>query len=302
MYKSLQAAMMVGLNREHKIQCPDVNVNVRDSFRDFVAQQLNGSKLEHDFIDLKFVFNRFDSNDAIIPKGPVVLMSGGIDSVIALLYLLDVYKYQNITALFVHYGSSYNDAELIAFRKLQALFLKIGWHNNVAFREFTDNATPLDSSKFGAGYIIPLRNALLASYAVLFGDNIFLTANWRLNEHAGSGDKGITFFSQISELLSQQYMQPMRVWSPFLHWKKEQAVTWLMNRFPKSYAEILHTTMSCYNPTNGKACGECYACWKVARTFRTVNIWDMMQDKFIVSPFTTGNAKLWEQSEKEKGR
>jgi hypothetical protein len=82
MHESLLSAMMAGLNRENKVNCPDLNRFVREPFKDFVIQQLNGSKLDHDFLDIKFAFNRFDSVDAIIPQSPVVLVSGGIDSVI----------------------------------------------------------------------------------------------------------------------------------------------------------------------------------------------------------------------------
>jgi hypothetical protein len=216
-----------------------------------------------------------------------------------------VYKYKGVTALFIPYGAPYNDFEKLAYNKLRDIFLSLNYKpSDVIFREYHTNIAPLDSSKFGAGYIIPMRNALLASYASLYGNNIFLASNWRLNDYAGACDKGLSFFSQISELLSQQYQTPVRVWSPFLHWKKEQAVTWLMNRYPKNYVEILYTTASCYNPDvfKNKACGDCYACWKAAKTFRTVNIWDTMQEKFATNPFATSNAKVWEQKEKEKGR
>lgn len=303
MHNSLLTAMHAGLNREIKMHCSDVNNIARDPFKEFVTQQLNASKLDYDFFDLKFLFTRNEFNDAVIPKAPVLLMNGGINSTIALLYLIDIYQYKNITALFIPYGAPHNDVELQAFRKLKDVFLEMGYHagQGLYFRELAVTATPLEASKFGSGYTIPLKNALLAAYAVMFGDSIFMGVNWRKTE-ALADDESLAFFNQISELLSLQYQQPIRVWSPFLHWKKEQAITWLMNRFPKNYLSILHATSNCHKPVNNKACGACYPCWKAARAFRTVNIWDALQDKFLVNPFTTSlaalYAKLWEQSEK----
>lgn len=320
MYKALTACMLTGLRRGNRVLCEDVNKRAQAPFREFVVQQLNDSKLlteakiPHDFTELKMTYSNMET-DAVIPGGLVVLLSGGMDSLLMLFHAIVQYRFPRVTALFIDYGAPYNEAESIAQEQISEWFKRSRNHpifKNVMFSvQFVTHKIPdieLNAKDFGDGYIIPLRNALLASIAVMYGDRIWLAAHWRKDDNpAGACDKSVAFFSRLSELLSLNFDRPVEVWSPFLHMRKEQVLQGLLNA-QSSLAEPFKYCVSCYNPFSyvdgerTKMCGKCYSCWKSAKAYRACNVMDIFQDRYRVNPFGSDSVKLYEQREIDKGR
>jgi 7-cyano-7-deazaguanine synthase in queuosine biosynthesis len=273
---------------------------------------MNNSQLSHDFSEIKLSFNNTES-DAIIPNGLVVLFSGGMDSLLMLFYAIMQHRYSNVNVLFINYGAPYNAAEEIAFDAIDDWFKRN--RNNAVFKNmsFTLNFIKykvqdieLNPAKFGDGYIIPLRNSLLISLALLYGDRIWLGAHWRKDDNpSGVCDKSVAFFNKLSALLSLNYDRPVEVWSPFLHMKKAEVLATLLNDHA-TLVEPFKSTVSCYNPTIEvgftKMCGTCYSCWKSAKAYRTCNVMDIFQDRYKVNPFGASDAKIYEQREQAKGR
>lgn len=318
MYKALTACMLTGLRRGNRVLCEDVNKRAQAPFRDFVVQQLNDSKLLNDakvlqdFTEIKMAYSNVE-NDAVIPSGLVVLFSGGMDSLLMLFHAIVHYRFPRVTALFVNYGSPYNQAESVAQEQIAEWFRRSRNHpvfKNIMYSiQFATHTIPdveLNAKDFGDGYIIPLRNALLASVAVLYGDRIWLGAHWRKDDNpAGACDKSIGFFSRLSELMSLNFDRPIEVWSPFLHLRKEQVLQNLLTA-QSSLTEPFKYCVSCYNPTvsaeGTKMCGTCYSCWKSAKAFRSCNVMDIFQDRYLTNPFGSDKAKVYEQRELDKGR
>jgi len=309
-HRSFFEVMQTGLNRQNSVLCPDVNENVQKDFKAFVLRQLEGCSLEHEFYDLKFSFNTVSSADAIIPSNLVVLLSGGIDSMVGALYALKQYEYSSITLLFVDYGSPYNACERICAASVAAYVKRLYPSRNVNLQTRSLDVV-LDEKKFGKGYLIPARNALLSSLAILYGDKVWLSTNWRLERptddiNAGACDKAPYFFATMSEMLSRQYKTPISVTSPIFHMTKAQTIQWLIDAFPTAYVDLLHITTSCYSPSlvDGKvrSCGACYGCWKAAAAFRDCNIWDLVYDCFLENPFQGKNNQQYQDRETDKGR
>lgn len=312
MYKALTTCMLAGLRRGNRVLCEDVHKRAQQQFREFTVQQLNDSKLQHDFSEIKMTYSNLET-DAVIPPGLVILLSGGMDSLLMLFYALMVHRHAHVTALFIDYGAPYNEDEKIAFTQIADWFKSN--RNHAAFKGLMFNVhfvthrvqdVELKDKEFGDGYIIPLRNALLASIAVMYGDHIWLAAHWRKDDNpSGVCDKSVAFFTRLSEMLSTNYDRPITVWSPFFHMRKEQALAWLFN-LHTSLTEPFKYCISCYNPRistlTARMCGRCYACWKSAKAYRACNVMDVFQDLYTVSPFGTSNVKIYEQREIDKGR
>ncbi|MFA5750088.1 MAG: 7-cyano-7-deazaguanine synthase, partial [Candidatus Shapirobacteria bacterium] len=182
----------------------------------------------------------------------LVLMYGaGIDSTIAIWYALAL-GYKRIALFQVNYGAPYAGKEAQVTERLKEM-LPSSVRIKRALPVFKGvPAFNITEAKMGKGYIIPVRNAVLASIGAGIGNNVWIVANYRkIDDEPGAAvDKNRRFFADISYLLSRMLPEPITVSSPFLHLTKRQTIEWFIEELGRERAlEILKLTTTCYHPS-----------------------------------------------------
>lgn len=286
-------AMEFGLGRKEKLV-----LSISDSqFIDFICWQLGKNKHE---LPIEFTLPKRLPLSSSSNKNITLMYSGGLDSTIAYHYAIIQYGVSNIRPIHVNYGAPYSGAE----GTIVNTCLRIP-HYSMYIPLRTMKEKELDK-----GYIIPLRNTLLAAIGSLYSDNVWIIAHYRYEPYVSDGkdrgvsDKGVQFFNRVSEVLSRLRRTPIRVWSPFQHLSKTDCILWARNNLPREqFNFIINNTITCYNPIeiNSKFynCGRCYTCWKLARSFLEVI---GVQGNFAKDPFDDPNIREYEEREKNKGR
>lgn len=181
------------------------------------------------------------------PRGKVVLVSGGTDS------LINADTNPDATLLFVDFhADAYG--ELVACQKL-----------------FQDRALeqiiirPMIPS--GDGVFVPARNLMLATLAVHYGDHIIIGA--MRDDH--STDKTPRALEMISKILSEQAGRRIMVTAPLRELYKFEAVAFYATTDERR--RRMNDTWSCYS-RGPYRCFDCKACfrWSVALRYAGINV------------------------------
>lgn len=175
-------------------------------------------------------------------SGPVLLFSGGLDSV-ALWHLLD-----KPTPVYVRLGHKYEAAEVDAIAALASAVPDL-WPVFVS-------GPPVGTLEQAGGHI-PHRNLLLASTAAaaLDADHVVLGA--LLGE--ASPDKSARFLRASSAALTASAGRPVQVTAPARRWTKTGLVRRWLTEHPEA-APLVPLTRSCY--AEAGECGRCPACFR----------------------------------------
>ena len=182
-----------------------------------------------------------------IPKGKVLLYSGGMDS-----WLIDHIIKPDVL-LFIRINTPNNELEyqklleLLHKGKIKANKLKVIDFDLSEYERPTQN------------YFLPLRNLHFVTLASHYGDEIYLGATGSSTHY----DKNTTFADKaadvISYLLSESNEGPVTIKLPF----KDTTKTALLKRFIDeggSIEDAYNSTVSCYTPVDGKPCMSCTSC------------------------------------------
>jgi 7-cyano-7-deazaguanine synthase in queuosine biosynthesis len=192
-----------------------------------------------------------------------ILFSGGLDSTLATFHSEDIKGYDpdEISLYHIDYGSPYSTKEYeVACKLHKQYFAPLSFHHvRMAKCTWTED-------QMHKGYIIPLRNTVLATVAAVSGvSEIWVTSNFRkIDDEPGAAiDKGRRFYGELSDILSMQLGRPITVASPFLHITKTQTLQAWMDRYAiREAQDLLNSVISCYSPQQGR-CGRCSACMKM---------------------------------------
>ena len=177
----------------------------------------------------------------------VLLYSGGMDS-----WLIDKLWKPDVK-VFVNIGTKNNKEEI---KRLPEDVIVVN----------CDLAPYEDKNK---NYLLPLRNLFFVSLASYYGDIICLGATGSSTHY----DKNETF-AQYSEqvinyLFSEAYDKQVKIVMPY----KDKTKTEILEEYLEdggNVEEAWNSSFSCYNPKNGKMCGECTSCKKRLEAFRAV--------------------------------
>jgi 7-cyano-7-deazaguanine synthase in queuosine biosynthesis len=236
----------------------------------------------------------------------VICCGAGVDSTTAVYYALKARSFmpEDVTVLHINYGAPYYEKELAAYKAQTKRFDSIGVaHSQASVLDFGRRLPHLDARCFPKGYIIPCRNGLLAAIGSLFGDEVWVVANYRQNDgDVGAAiDKNRRFYGEITEILSRAHKRPITVASPFLHLSKGATIAWLISEYGQTEAaEILKGTVSCYSALGGR-CGDCYACYKAYKAFDKYGLTTLLKE-FESNPLMSARVSEWGGREKAKGR
>lgn len=174
----------------------------------------------------------------------VKLVSGGIDSVIM------SQEFEGIN-VYIDFGQKYAKEELEALKKMNIDVDVINIES--VFRKNND-----------VGYFINNRNLTFASLLMMLynPDEIYMAG---IKDDVCI-DKNEEAFKNMSEIISSFSDKQVKVISPYWNMTKGQLIQNFKNK------ELLKDTFSCYEPVNGKACGNCNACLRKVIALETNDI------------------------------
>jgi 7-cyano-7-deazaguanine synthase len=199
----------------------------------------------------------------------VLMFSGGLDSYLALLTLLD----NGITPKLVYsaHGSKNHYEQLGQARMLG---------RKHGLEVIVDESLNLGSWERESAFI-PNRNGFLAFVGSLYGDRIWFAI--MDGEQTYDDCKQETFLA-LSLSLTKLSGRPVTVDSPFWELTKAEVI----NKLDPIYLQYLTDTYSCHNGTV-RHCGYCTACFRRFVAFELNNLSDVWE----VHPSRTGTAETY---------
>lgn len=227
---------------------------------------------------------------ALLPEsgGAVVVLSGGMDSTIALRLCVEKYGANNVRALTFWYGQR----QVIEIEKAKAstsllrvkhkvLDLSIlgeigkGFSANVD----TDVSMPTIKDVLGdprpASYV-PNRNMILMSLAAAYAEvegveNIVM--GLQSTDEYSYHDTTKAFVDSVNSCLDQNRIIKIKVIAPFASLSKYQEIKILEEL--DGNTDLLANTLTCYDPAaNGESCGRCPSCSERIMNFSKAGIRD----------------------------
>jgi 7-cyano-7-deazaguanine synthase len=201
-----------------------------------------------------------------------LLLSGGLDSVILLHFLLD--HGCRVMPFYIDFGLFWQADELDALRRYLALAAHprseplvtlglpladvYGEHWSVTGHNVPDRSTPDDA------VFLPGRNAFLvikaAVWCQLHGIAELALATLQTSPFA---DAASPFFRDLESALNLSLSSPLRIVRPFAGMNKRQVMA-LGRDLP------LERTFSCIAPVGGRHCGACNKCAERQEAFRLI--------------------------------
>ena len=177
----------------------------------------------------------------------VVMLSGGLDSVIAWAYL------GKPTCIHVNLGVLYSAKEEAVVEMLSDKWGMLTWFVKLSPPLIVlGNTSPTETNPF-----LPARNLLLATLGAQRYSSICI-GGVRGDQVE---DKSPIAYAEMSLLLTKQSRKQVTVFSPFWSLTKTQLVAWYLDQgYP---VELLHDSVSCYRAEmDSLQCGNCGSCFR----------------------------------------
>ena len=326
-----QELVRAGVQNRTSVHFPDCLFQDRElseDFEKFASWQLGRSIQISGDISNENLFNQELFPGYAIPNAQLAICYGvGVDSTIALWWARKKYGYQKhqIAVVHVDYGWASKKEQ----RRLDDLLPYLTRQAGSVIKISLDPPVVSAEDSLPKGYIIPARNALLASIGQQYGDLVWIVANYRKIDDGKHAliDKNRRFFLELGPLLSRfrmargfysspkeqpfeydyipQRRNPVVVMSPFLHLSKGDTIRWFLEVEPEA-KKILSLTTTCYD-SERQRCGRCAACFKLALTLQEVGLYGQPGFCFDHPPnqewkFWTSSWKRFLDSSREHGR
>lgn len=217
-------------------------------------------------------------------KGCVVILSGGMDSTIAMRLAVEKYGRQNVSALTFFYGQKQKreiDMARATTRMLQvehkvvdASFLgdiSKGFSANVD----TEMEMPTIKDVLGdprPKTYVPNRNMILMSIAAAYAEtqNVdTVICGLQVHDEYGYHDTTQRWVDKINDLLSENRIIKIKLTAPFSQLSKYDELKILRELDGK--LDLTLFTLTCYNPNeDGYSCGVCPSCSERIANFAKV--------------------------------
>lgn len=192
----------------------------------------------------------------------IILLSGGLDSVVALAYSKKHTDYNVELGLTFDYGQRTVEAEIEASKRIAEYYnikhkiIRLDWLAEITQSKLVTNTSEVQDESLNTLWV-PNRNGLFLNIAASFCDsygynNILFGAN---KDEAGVfPDNTEEFRAQISKCFFTSTLIHPQVVAPLINYSKSDIVKIAIEEgVPLEYIK------SCYS-SNGKHCGECNSC------------------------------------------
>ena len=183
----------------------------------------------------------------------VVLFSGGVDSLAALVKARLRYGSENVLAVYCDVGQRYAVKEINAVMDIcEFLHQKFIVDDRLRLGEFEDPKDP--------NAIIPYRNTFFILIGALHlpPEGGVVAIQNVIKGESSTWDRRWVFDQQIQSLLDVADPKRVKLWVPHKDWTKGEIVAWLRDRVPD---EVILKTVGCYSTEMGN-CGQCKSCFR----------------------------------------
>lgn len=214
-------------------------------------------------------------------KGCVVILSGGMDSTIAMRLAVEKYGQHNVSALTFFYGQKQSKeiemAKLstrllgVTHKIIDASFLgdiSIGFSANVdknidmpTIKDVLGDATPKT--------YVPNRNMILMSIAAAYAETQgtdTIICGLQVHDEYSYWDTTARFVDKMNSVFSENRKIKVKLIAPFVVLSKLQELQVLHDL--DGNLNLLEVTLTCYNPDDeGRSCGKCPSCSERIKNF-----------------------------------
>lgn len=230
---------------------------------------------------------------ALLPetKGCVVILSGGMDSTIAMRLAVEKYGAENVSALTFYYGQK----QALEIEKAKSSTTKLGVAHKIVDASFlgdisqgfsanVDKNIAMPTIKEVLGdptpkTYVPNRNMILFSIAAAYAEtrNVdTIICGLQIHDEYGYWDTTARFVESMNEVFAQNRKMKIKLIAPFSQLSKTQELD-LLFEMDGNFNLTFHT-LTCYNPDEeGRACGKCPSCSERINAFMSIGYPDPAQ-------------------------
>jgi 7-cyano-7-deazaguanine synthase len=220
----------------------------------------------------------------------LVILSGGMDSTIAMRLCVEKYGNENVYALSFNYGQR-QSYELECAKKSSKfldvnhaiLDLSVLRDISLGFSANVDTSIKMPSIKDILGdpspvTYVPYRNMILLSIAAAYAEthNIkYIITGLQVHDEYGYWDTTQKFLDKINDVFSENRKIKIKIIAPFVTLSKTEELEILFKL--DNNLNLTEHTLTCYNPNiYNESCGECPSCSERIRAFMNIGIKDLI--------------------------
>ena len=217
----------------------------------------------------------------------IILMSGGLDSLVALGYSKKYTNYNVELALTFDYGQKTASAEIETSRKICDYYninhkiIKLDWLKEITHTALvSDSEAPkerFETEESAKSVWVPNRNALFLNIAAAFCDSYgynYILYGANKDESKTFPDNTEEFRSQISKTFETSTLVKPKVIAPLINYTKDDIV-----RIAVRDSIPLDLVWSCYR-SSIKHCGECESCYHLKKALLENNCEELVKKLF----------------------
>tara|TARA_R110000772_G_scaffold2311_7_gene8006 strand:- start:4380 stop:5138 length:759 start_codon:yes stop_codon:yes gene_type:complete len=227
------------------------------------------------------------NNLPVTDKKVVAVLSGGLDSSVMTMLLVQKYGADKVKAVSYYYGQK-QSVELIMAKNLCDI-LRVE-HKVLDLAVLGEIAQPMCANIAGTDVdmptiqdvlgdpqpptYVPFRNMILLSLTMSFAeanDASHVFTGLQVHDEYGYWDTSQRFVDSINAVATQNRTHSVKVVAPFSHLSKETEINLAVEM---DHADLLRYTMTCYDPTRDVACGKCPSCSERIMNFAKAKLVD----------------------------
>ncbi len=217
----------------------------------------------------------------------VILMSGGLDSLVALGYSKAETDYNVELALTFDYGQKAVEQEIKAskaiceFYNIEHKVINLDWLKEITKTTLVSGEDVpkegFETKESAEAVWVPNRNSLFLNIAACFCDSYgydFILYGANKEEGATFPDNTEAFRAQISNVFQTSTLVRPKVIAPLINYNKDDIV-----KIAIRDSVPLELVRSCYN-SGEKHCGECESCHYLKKALKANNCEQLLHDLF----------------------
>jgi 7-cyano-7-deazaguanine synthase len=224
-----------------------------------------------------------------LPEAKKVLMilSGGMDSTIAMRLAVEKYGKDNISAITFNYGQKQKieierAKESTSYLGVQHSVIDAGFLYNISlgFSANVDANIEMPTIKDVLGdprpkTYIPNRNMILLSIAAAYAETVNAEAIFcglQATDQYSYHDTTQRFIDKLNDVLDENRILKIKIYAPFASLSKRDELELLQEM---GDMDLLKHTLTCYNPNEAhESCGKCPSCAERIGAFMSLGLKD----------------------------